>query len=94
MKIMSICGIYCDECNYFNKDCNGCREEKGIIFWCKPHVCTLFECCVNLKKLEHCGYCEELPCKKYFEVRDPALSEDEFKKGIGNRVHNLHNHEH
>ena len=89
MVNISICGINCQECNFLGKECNGCRQEKGIIFWSKPDVCPLYQCCINEKKLNNCGLCKELPCGEYFKVRDPSLSDDEFKKGIEIRVNNL-----
>ena len=31
--ILSTCGLKCDECEFYNKTCTGCRNVKGSTFW-------------------------------------------------------------
>lgn len=58
--IQSRCGVLCDECKY--KDSVNC---KGCVHISKPfwgESCPLKSCCEE-KSLEHCGLCDEFPCK-------------------------------
>ena len=82
------CGLYCGDCEFLNKTCEGCSNVKGKPFWTKTYnieVCPIYDCCVNQKQLEHCGFCEELPCKIFLNLRDPALSDKEFQVSINQR---------
>jgi hypothetical protein len=36
----------------------------------------------NQKQLEHCGLCEDLPCKMFLELRDPNMSDEEFHESL------------
>ncbi|HBU12046.1 MAG TPA: hypothetical protein DEB31_04765 [Clostridiales bacterium] len=78
-KIISCCGVVCSECGYFPDDCGGCTAIKGKVFWLEhtgEAVCGLYDCCVNQKKLAHCGQCNLLPCEHY-ERDDPTKSPEE-----------------
>ena len=55
----------------------------------KIEVCPLHECCLNQKQLEHCGLCEDFPCKAFLELRDPNMSDDEFEKSLDLRQKEL-----
>jgi hypothetical protein len=44
---------------------------------------------VNKKHLEHCGWCEALPCQIFLELKDPAISEEEFQQSLMNRQEDL-----
>jgi len=82
-EIPAVCGMYCDECDHFEKDCPGCDESDGCVFWTEyvdADVCPVQECCTNVKHLAHCGLCDEMPCEKYFRFHDPGVSEDEAKE--------------
>jgi hypothetical protein len=91
--LLSTCGLVCDECEYFNKTCEGCINVKGSTFWAKEmmpgKVCPLFDCAVNKKGFAGCGECGELPCKMFLDMKDPALSEEEHKKALEIRVKRL-----
>ena len=45
-------------------------------------ICPLYDCCQNQKSLEHCGVCDDFPCKTFLELRDPSLSDEEFKETL------------
>jgi hypothetical protein len=89
--LLSACGLKCDECEYYNKTCTGCIDVKGSPFWTKEMMmpgkaCPMYDCAVNKKKLKNCGGCSELPCKLFYEMKDPKSTEEEHKKSIGIRV--------
>jgi hypothetical protein len=46
----------------------------------------MYGCCINEKKMNHCGECAELPCRRYYDTRDPSVSEEEHETGIRLRV--------
>jgi hypothetical protein len=78
-KIISCCGVVCSECTYFSKDCTGCPEIKGKVFWLHftgEDICDIYDCCINKRHLQHCGKCEFLPCKRYSRD-DPTKSPEE-----------------
>jgi len=88
--VLSTCGLRCDECEYFNKSCTGCIAVKGSTFWAKEmmpdKVCPLYNCAVNTKKLASCGGCPDLPCKLFYNMKDPQTTEEEHQKSILTRV--------
>lgn len=92
---ISVCGIICSECQFFNAQCDSCRNVAGKTFWAADHIkegiCPIYDCSVNKKGLNSCGECDELPCKIFFELKDPSLSDAEHKKSINQRVENLLN---
>ncbi|MBC2396246.1 DUF3795 domain-containing protein [Clostridium tetanomorphum] len=78
-KIISCCGVVCSECKFFLEDCEGCVGIKGKPFWLKyidEDICNIYDCCINERKLEHCGKCMDLPCERYFKD-DPTKSPEE-----------------
>lgn len=78
-EIISCCGCVCSQCAYYPKNCKGCPEIKGRVFWTEytgNEVCEIYDCCVNQKKLAHCGGCRELPCGRY-EAGDPTKTPEE-----------------
>ena len=87
-----VCGIYCGDCPYLGEQCAGCGNVDGKPFWTSemPNgICPLHDCCRNKKKLEHCGLCEEFPCKIFLELRDPSMSDDEFTESLNARKNDL-----
>jgi hypothetical protein len=90
--VISACGVICDGCPFFNKECSGCNEVKGKPFWTKDlpgGICQLYNCPINIKKFNNCGECSELPCKTFYEYKDPNMSEEEHKESITRRVNTL-----
>lgn len=83
-----VCGIYCGNCGYLGKQCEGCGYVDGKPFWTTQipsGICPIHDCCRNQKQMEHCGLCEDFPCKIFLELRDPDMSDDAFKKSLKTR---------
>jgi len=92
MTKVSNCGLICDECNFYQKNCTSCFEVKGKTFWAQDlpgKICPLFNCSVNDKKFTNCGDCNDLPCKMFNDLKDPSISDEEHKKNIVLRVNRL-----
>ena len=84
----SVCGIQCDECRFFGEQCGGCAQVLGKPFWTAhlpTGVCPLYSCCSE-KNLVHCGHCGDFPCKKYEELRDPGMTEEQHQQGLQQRI--------
>ncbi|MEN8155290.1 MAG: DUF3795 domain-containing protein [Acidobacteriota bacterium] len=82
------CGLYCGDCEYLGKQCKGCGYVEGKPFWTihvPTGICPIHDCCRNQKELEHCGLCEELPCKIFLELRDPDISDEDFERSLKTR---------
>ena len=67
----SPCGIICDDCEWFRGEkeprCRGCTTAAGNPFW---GSCLTYKC-VQDHGAEHCGACEEFPCKEFMVRYDP-----------------------
>ncbi|HOZ30727.1 MAG TPA: DUF3795 domain-containing protein [Bacteroidales bacterium] len=87
---ISACGLICDNCQFFNKECTGCHQTKGKPFWTafqeNVSVCPLYDCSVNKKNLKDCGGCNELPCKLFYNLKDPNTTEEQHLESIKTRV--------
>jgi hypothetical protein len=59
--LASPCGLYCGECLYYGKECQGCVASGAQPSWgtCQTYACT------GRKKVEHCGECAEFPCSRF-----------------------------
>lgn len=91
-KDLSICGNDCSKCSGFGSVCKGCNAIRGKVFWAgyiERETCPTYHCCIHEKQLKHCGQCKELPCRNYFETRDPAIPEKEHFREIEERVYLL-----
>jgi hypothetical protein len=86
--MISPCGINCSECTVFGKDCNGCRDCNGIMFWADG-ICPIYECVIIKNKYKNCGECKELPCKIIYDCRDPSIPLEKHENGIKERIKNL-----
>ena len=88
--ILSACGLICDECEFFEKQCDGCHGVKGQTFWAKEMMpgktCPLYHCAVDTRNYHDCGDCSELPCKMFREMKDPNSTEEEHQLGLIARV--------
>ena len=92
VNFAAACGTDCGECKFLNDKCSGCNNVEGKPFWSEAYnrdICGLFDCCVNKKKLEHCGLCEDLPCEMFLSQRDPSLSDKEFEDRLKKRQEDL-----
>ncbi|MDS1028883.1 DUF3795 domain-containing protein [Bacillota bacterium LX-D] len=82
------CGLCCNECYAFQKECPGCEEVCGKPFWTEyigGEPCPVYKCCEE-KAFQNCGKCNELPCKKWYDLKDPSLSDEEHLNSINKRV--------
>ncbi|MDR2889883.1 MAG: DUF3795 domain-containing protein [Lachnospiraceae bacterium] len=89
--IISCCGVKCSECQSFPDDCKGCPEIKGRVYWLEytgGNICNIYDCCINRKKLPHCGKCSLLPCQ-YYELEDPTKSEQENAEDLRRQIAQL-----
>jgi hypothetical protein len=79
------CRLYCGGCKDLGDICKGCISHKGKPYWTAKTntvICPLYDCCINKKRIEHCGLCGELPCQLFQSFHDPALSPEEAKKEV------------
>jgi hypothetical protein len=87
-----VCGLYCGTCDFLGEQCRGCGYMDGKPFWTEQgpwEVCPLHDCCRNHKQLEHCGLCEDFPCKSFLQLRDPNASDEEFRKSLDEKQKSL-----
>ena len=88
--MISACGLICTDCPFYNNPCLGCYKVEGKTFWAIDHlpgkICPLFDCSINQKSFSNCGDCNELPCQKFTDLKDPSISEEEHKTSIAKRV--------
>lgn len=91
--LLSACGLICSDCQFYNNPCNGCYQVDGKTFWAQQaipeKICPLYNCSVIKKGFYNCAECQDLPCKKFLELNDPNITEEEHIKSISNRVKNL-----
>jgi hypothetical protein len=70
-QIFSPCGINCNSCPWYKHEldpkCLGCHELEGKPFW---GTCETYSC-IQRNQVEHCGLCEEFPCKEFMNRYDP-----------------------
>lgn len=93
-RIISVCGTACEECSEYPEECGGCPEIKGAVYWAEyvgKEICPIYDCCANEKHLAHCGACESVPCDRYFELKDPEMTDDEHESSIVARLDTLRN---
>lgn len=87
--MMTVCGVFCSECSLYEKECQGCVEGKP--FWAVDFIeeedktCPLYKCSME-RKYPNCGKCDELPCQKWRDVKDPSISEEAHLQSINERV--------
>lgn len=90
-KIISCCGVVCSECGYFASECDGCPAVKGKVFWLEytgEEVCDIYDCCMKVKGLVHCGQCPQLPCERY-EREDPTKTAEENSEDFRKQLEQL-----
>ncbi|MFA0816143.1 MAG: DUF3795 domain-containing protein [Anaerofustis sp.] len=91
-RIISVCGTLCEECPQYPEECRGCPEIGGKVYWAGyvgAQICPIYECCVSEKQLAHCGRCEVFPCAKYFDLKDPEMTDDEHEESVIERLNRL-----
>lgn len=68
-KLAAVCGRHCGECDaHANGSCCGCGYQLGKT---RRGECTVFQCCVVERGLEHCGLCLDFPCQLFMSLADP-----------------------
>ena len=51
------CGLACEICKHFNKECLGCEKENSF-----SNRCLIFNCSKE-KNIKYCLQCKEYPCR-------------------------------
>ena len=68
-RLASVCGRYCGACDaYLGGTCCGCGYQLGKT---RRGECPIFECCILLRGLEHCGLCMDFPCQVFVSHARP-----------------------
>jgi hypothetical protein len=71
LELFSPCGINCSSCPWFKGErdpkCPGCKVLEGKPFW---GTCQTYDC-IKTHNFEHCGLCNEFPCKDFMNRYDP-----------------------
>jgi len=62
--LQAICGLNCEDCQFYKDKCLGCVRQKGSMFWGR---CPIFRCCVYEKGLESCAVCSQFLCQKFLD---------------------------
>jgi hypothetical protein len=89
--MLTACGCDCKDCKEYKQSCDGCAEIKGRVFWAPyvgGEVCPIYGCSDG-KGFAHCGECDALPCKIYFDTRDPSMTQEEHEASIHERAERL-----
>lgn len=71
------CGTNCETCYDYKVNCPGCRKSEGKAYWTSYtglDVCPIYRCCIGDRGHVSCGECSNLPCRLFYENRDPAVS--------------------
>ena len=84
-EFAAVCGGFCGTCGFLGESCAGCLVQKGHMFW---GACERYRCCVEQKRLEHCGWCEEFPCHR-FDWNPEKLDEATFATNRERAISNL-----
>lgn len=85
----SPCGARCVNCKSFPKECKGCKNIKGKMFWTQytgDTVCPIWKCCSEQKR-KNCGNCPDLPCARF--MKDPTISDEENEANLKKMIDNL-----
>lgn len=93
--LLSVCGCECSDCDYFEKkECKGCNQVQGKVWWIgyvNAASCPIYDCVNNTKKVDSCGLCSELPCKLWYDLKDPNLTDEQHNQSIVERAERLKN---
>lgn len=53
MSVLAVCGISCQECEQYGRECSGCQTENEN----SSYKCRVYECALE-KGVTHCTECE------------------------------------
>ena len=73
--LATICGAYCGNCEELER-CGGCAARIARM---ASGPCELYRCCTQVKRIEHCGLCDEFPCAR-FDVNCGHIPEELFRR--------------
>ncbi|MBP1927662.1 hypothetical protein J2741_000209 [Methanolinea mesophila] len=93
-QIEMVCGYSCSDCEHLGRECAGCEKTRGKPFWTAyvgADLCPVYDCCVNLRGLSHCGKCPDLVCERFTRFRDPGMSEEVLEKTLARMKRELKN---
>ncbi|MDE6312935.1 MAG: hypothetical protein K2M46_04845 [Lachnospiraceae bacterium] len=89
-ELISVCGMDCSSCYCFGEMCNGCNLCEGKVFHApEGKACPIYDCARNSRCMQTCGECGQVPCKIWFDTRDPKFSDEEFNQNVTMRVQAL-----
>jgi len=89
--MLSSCGLLCEGCYAFGKDCPGCDRIEGKPSWADEigiGTCELYQCARD-RGITSCGSCAALPCRQFVELRDPSLGMEYHLANVNKRVGTL-----
>lgn len=89
---IACCGADCGGCRAFPDECGGCRNTQGRVPWTgflQLECCPIHVCCVLEQHRDHCGNCPQFPCRRFWDTKNPALTEEEFAADLEARRRNL-----
>lgn len=84
-KIETVCGFSCSNCDHLGNECPGCIKTEGKPFWTAfvdAACCPVYDCCVNDRKLPHCGKCPDLICERFTRFREPGVTDEQVQAGL------------
>jgi hypothetical protein len=88
----TVCGLDCGDCACMKDGCRGCNTENGSPFWTQlagVSVCPVYDCCASQKRLRDCGLCEQMPCPRFTQIKDPDVTEEQEQECLKVRVATL-----
>ena len=84
---LSVCGSDCASCPMFGNPCIGCNAACGKVFHTSgDQPCGIYACCAVRHRYATCASCSQLPCGIWEAVRDPSMTEDQFRQNITERI--------
>lgn len=84
-KTETVCGYSCSDCDHKGNECRGCVRTMGSPFWTHfagIETCPVYDCCVNDRKLPHCGRCPDLVCERFTRYTDPDMSPEQASDAL------------
>jgi hypothetical protein len=82
---ISPCGINCDACPLKAQCGNACQVSGGKPFFIKDfgvERCPIYDCAVNKKGYKTCGECADVPCRLFYDWKDPSMSDEEHRQSV------------